>query len=95
MKDLKSSDTPFLTISRNIDLFHTPNQNLYLLTFFSFEKVSSLSLKQVNFCGTNFNLSSKTTKPLCFFKFIQFGYETFQIVKQALENHIAKTLTWS
>ena len=31
-----------------------------------------------NICGRNYDLSSKTTKPLVFFKVISYGYEIFQ-----------------
>ena len=46
--------------------FHPPYAKLKSLSlhFFTFSKVSSLSqIKQINFCGTNCGLSSKTTKP--------------------------------
>ena len=45
----------------------------------------------MNFCGTNYVLSSKTTEPL-FFKVIQYDYKTFENVKPAPEYHIAKNI---
>ena len=51
-----------------------------------------LSLKQINFCGTNYGLLSTTTEVLCFFKAMQYCNKVFQNVRPALQNHIAENI---
>ena len=80
-------DYPFLTISPWT--FSNCQIKICIFTFFFFENVSSLSLKQIKFCGTNYGLSSKTTTSV-FFKVIQYGYKTFRNVQLVLQNHTQK-----
>ena len=69
---------------------HMPNQNFYLYIFFSIIKsFIILSLKQINF-GVQ-AMAKQNYQATAFFTIIQYGYETFQNVKPALLNHIAKT----
>ena len=53
------------------------------LHFFTFSKVSPLSpIKQINFCGKQNYLA----------KVIQYGYETYQNVKAAVQNQMFKNI---
>ena len=58
---------------------------------FPFLKNLSLSLKQINPCGTHHHLSCKTTKPLYFSKSYSMVIN-FQTGKPKLQNHIAKNI---
>ena len=58
---------------------------------FPFLKHLSLSLKQINPCGTHHYLSCKTTKPLYFSKSYSMVIN-FQTGKPKLQNHIAKNI---
>ena len=81
--NIRACPTSFLTSSSNIVVLHLPNENR--LIFFS--------LKLINFCGTNYGYSSKTTQPLCFSKPL-YGYEIFQNVKPALQIFFFKKINF-
>ena len=65
---------------------------MFIFKFFLFEEISSLSLKQINFCSTNYGLSKQNYQAAVFFKVMQYGYETFRNIKPAVQNHIAKII---
>ena len=80
----------FLTILPNVDVLQMPD-NIFIIVFLFLESGLSISLKQLNFCGTNYCLLRKTTDPL-FFKDMQYNYETSQNIQAALQNNLILSL---
>ena len=86
----------FLTNSHNLALLQLLNDNLSYI--FPFLKASSLSLQQINLCGTKLWHFKQNFPGIVSFKVLQYGYETFQTVKPELQRsqiHLALNLSQS
>ena len=71
-----------------------PNKNLYPIIFLPILKSFIPSLtKQINFCGTNYGSSSKTTWPICFSKSYSMVMKlSNELTKPVLQNHITRKI---